>query len=239
MIKRALVTGGNSGIGYATARLLKERGYQVTISGRNPERVRKAAHDLSVDSIVADMVELTDLKAMAELFQKTGLDVLVNNAAIAKSKPLTAHTPDDYDLYFKTNIRGPMELMRLLLPALEKRQGSICNVSSIIVSKGAPCISLYAASKGAMESFTHSLAHEFAPLGVRINSVRPGAIETPMFSKLGLSPEKLELMHQRHVTEALLHRYGRPEEVAEVIISQLEATYVTGAIWNVDGGVSV
>ncbi|MCB2182962.1 MAG: SDR family oxidoreductase [Desulfobulbaceae bacterium] len=240
MKKRAFVTGGNSGIGFATARLLKKRGYDVIISGRNYERLQKAADDLGVESVQADISDLDALADMtAPFLEGDGLDVLVNNAAIASFKPLTAHTEDDYKLFFDTNIRGPLELIRLLLPALEKRQGSICNVSSVIVSKGVVNASLYAACKGAMDAFTRSLAREFAPKKVRINAVAPGAIETPMFEKLGFSEEELHVLRCQQEANIPLNRYGRSEEVAAVIVSQLEATYVTGAIWTVDGGVGV
>jgi len=239
MKKRALVTGGNSGIGFATAQLLNKRGYEVVISGRDHGRLQEAADELGMDSILADISDLDDLAAMAVPFLESGLDVLVNNAAIASFKPLTAHTVDDYRLCFDTNIRGPLELIRLLLPALEKRQGSICNVSSIIVSKGVANGSLYAAGKGAMDAFTRSLARELAPKKVRINAVAPGAIETPMFGKLGFSEEELQGLRRQQEANVPLQRYGRPEEVAEVIVSQLEASYVTGAIWPVDGGVAV
>lgn len=239
MKKNALVTGGNSGIGFAAARLLKKRGYEVFISGRHDARLQEAAGVLGVDWILADMANLDDLEALVLPFLQNGLDVLVNNAAIASFKPLAAHTKEDYRLFFDTNIRGPLELIRLLLPALEKRQGSVCNVSSIIVTKGVANGSLYAASKGAMDAFTRSLARELAPKGIRINGVAPGAIETPMFGKLGLSEEQLQGLRQKQEASIPLHRYGRPEEVADVIVNQLEAPYVTGAIWTVDGGVGV
>ncbi|OGQ97273.1 MAG: hypothetical protein A2521_16015 [Deltaproteobacteria bacterium RIFOXYD12_FULL_57_12] len=237
MQKNVLITGGNSGIGYATARLFKEKGYSVTIVGRNPQRVELAAAELAVNSITGDMALLDDIKKIADSFREDGLDVLVNNAAIARFMPLFLHTTADYEEFFNTNIRGPMELIKGLLPALEKRQGSVINVSSAVVRHGGPTVSLYAATKGAVDAFTRSLAHELAPRGIRINAVSPGAIDTPIFTKVGLSPEAIQAVRQHHEATIPMHRYGLPEEVAQVILAQAEATYVTGAIWSVDGGV--
>ena len=237
MNKIALVTGGNSGIGFATAKLLKEKGYAVVISGRHAGRVQEAAKTIGVEGVVADMANPEDLKKLAAGFSATGLDVLVNNAAIAKMIPIGGHQPEDYTAFFDTNLRGPLELIRELLPALEKRQGSISNISSVVVTNGLPNASLYAATKGGMDAFTRSLARELAPRGIRINAVSPGAIDTPIRNKVGLSKEELEESRAKHEANIPLGRYGRPEEVAHVIVAQLEATYVTGSIWIFDGGV--
>lgn len=239
MVKNVLVTGGNSGIGFATARLFKAKGYNVSISGRDRERVQLAADELGVQGILADMANGADLEALVPHFMETGLDVLVNNAATAIFKPIEFHTSGDYDLFFKTNIQGPMELIRLLLPALEKRQGSVCNVSSIIVTSALPNASLYAATKGALDAVTRNLAVELAPRKVRVNAVAPGAIVTPILEKVGLTPEQVAGIRAQQEAMIPLHRYGTADEVAEVIVSQVAATYVTGAIWSVDGGVSL
>jgi len=236
MKKTALVTGGNSGIGYATAKILKEHNFQVCITGRDAQRVAVAAKELGVAGKVADMANLEDLRTIPELFPD-GLDALVNNAAIASFKPLADLIEEDYSKYFDTNIRGPLTLIQVLLPALEKRQGSITNVSSAIVNNGLPNASLYAATKGAVDSFTRSLALELAPKKIRINVVTPGAIETPILQKFGLSPEALEARKAKQRSLIPMGRYGTAEEVARVIVAQLESTYVTGSIWSVDGGV--
>lgn len=237
MNKKALITGGNSGIGYATASLFKDRGYQVTISGRNSDKLSQAAAELGVEWVVADMARIEDLKVVATRFAEKGLDVLVNNAAIAAFMPIDAHTEADYERFLNTNIRGPMALVQALLPALRKRQGCITNVSSAISSNGLPNASLYAATKGAMDAFSRSLALELAPQNIRVNVVSPGAIDTPIFSKMGLDESQMEVI-KAHVESTIpMRRYGSPEEVAQVILAQAEATYVTGAIWAVDGGV--
>jgi len=237
MKKNALITGGNSGIGFATAKLLREKGYAVTICGRNKERVDKASSELNVTGIVADMANLDDITSLSNKFIETGLDVLVNNAAVAKFIPIEANTEEDFDEFFKTNIRGPLALIQALLPALKIKKGSITTVSSAVTNNGLPNASIYAATKGAVDAFTKSLALELAPQNVRINAVSPGAIDTPIITKLGLSEEQIIAIKEHQETLIPMHRFGRPEEVAQVILAQLESTYVTGSIWSVDGGV--
>jgi NAD(P)-dependent dehydrogenase (short-subunit alcohol dehydrogenase family) len=237
MNKKVLITGGNSGIGYATASLFKDCGYQVTISGRDSDKLSQAAAELGVEWVVADMARLDELKMLATRFNESGIDVLVNNAAIVAFMPIETHTEVAYENFLNTNIRGPMALIQALLPALKKRHGCITNISSAISTNGLPNASLYAATKGAMDAFSRSLALELAPHNIRVNVVSPGAIDTPLISKLGLDESQIEAI-KAHVESTIpMKRYGRPEEVAQVIFAQAAATYVTGAIWAVDGGV--
>ena len=238
MKKNVLVTGGNSGIGYATAKLFSERGYAVTISGRNASRVMDAAQTLHVEGVVADVSNYDDVVDLASRFNETGLDVLVNNAAIARFMPLESINKADYDEFFYTNIRGPMLLMQSLLPALRKNGGSVVNISSIITNNGLPNASLYAATKGAIEAFTKSLALELAPQRIRVNAVSPGAVDTPLIAKLGLNEEQIKAARSQMESTIPLSRYAKPEEIAEVVWAQAESTYTTGAVWAVDGGVS-
>jgi NAD(P)-dependent dehydrogenase (short-subunit alcohol dehydrogenase family) len=238
MNKTALVTGGNSGIGYATAELLAKNGYDVCIAGRQAEQVNRAAKKLGVDALVADITRLDDLRAIAGHFHETGLDALVNCAGIAEIVPLGHYTAEAFARHIDTNVRGPLFLIQELMPALEKRRGAITTISSIIVTHGAPAVALYAASKGAVDAFTRNLALELAPRGVRINAVAPGAIETPIFEKFGLDANQLAQLAAQQREEAPLKRRGEPGEVAQVVLAQLESSYVTGSVWNVDGGTS-
>lgn len=238
MRKTALVTGGNSGIGFETAKKLRQRGYSVYISGRDHGRVKEAAAELSVEALIADMTVTSDLESLVLPFEKTGLDALVNNAGIAKLVPVGEFTEEVFDDHFHTNIRGPLLLIQAALPALEKRSGSVTNVSSIITQRGSPGFAIYAATKGATEALTRNLALELAPRNVRINAVCPGAIDTPIFSKLGIPPEGLKAVGEGLLAKIPLRRFGHPEEVADVIVSQLESSYATGSVWEVDGGVN-
>lgn len=238
MKRNALITGGNSGIGYATAKLFGEHGYAITIAGRNQAAVEAAANRLGAEAIIADMAKQEDIVRLAAHFSGPGLDVLVNNAAVARFQPLGTITPVDFDEIFHVNVRGPLLLMQALVPALEKRGGSVTSVSSAIVDKGIPNASLYAASKGALDACTRTLAKELAPRGIRVNVVAPGAIDTPIIEKIGLSHEQIQTMRKRQEANIPLGRYGEPEEVAKVILAMVESSYVTGAIWRVDGGVT-
>lgn len=237
MQKTALVTGGNSGIGFATAKLLKEKDYAVTICGRDKTRVAQAAEELGVTGFVADIGNAAHVQQLVSLFDGKPLNVLVNNAAIARFMPLAYCTSEDFDEFFNTNVRGPLDIIKGLLPSLEKTHGSITNISSAVVSNGLANAALYAATKGAIESLSKSLAIEFAPLGVRVNVVAPGAIDTPIIHKLGLDEAMIPAVKSHMESTIPLRRFGRSDEVAAVIVAQLESTYTTGAVWRVDGGV--
>lgn len=237
MQKTALITGGNSGIGFATAKLLKEKNYAVTICGRDEGRVAQAASDLGVTGIVADMGNAEQVQQLIAHFVGKPLDVLVNNAALARFMPLGFCTSVDFDEFFNVNVRGPLDLIKGLLPSLEKTRGSITNVSSAVVSNGLANAALYAATKGALESVSKSLAIEFAPIGVRVNVVAPGAVDTPIIHKLGLDEQIIPALKAHMESTIPLRRYGTADEIAAVIVAQLESTYTTGAIWRVDGGV--
>ncbi len=234
--KNVLITGGNSGIGYATAVLFSQRGYNVTISGRDENKLKLAATELGADFFVADLADLNQLESLSETFTD-GLDVLVNNGAMAQFMPIEAHTKEIFDLNISTNVHGPLYLIQKLLPSLEKKSGAIVNVSSLIVDNGKPNASLYAATKGAIEALTRSLALELAPRGVRVNAVSPGAIDTPIVHKLGIPEDEIPALLTHQAAAIPLKRLGKPEEVAEVIFAQATASYVTGAVWKVDGGV--
>ena len=236
-MKKVLVTGGNSGIGFATAKLLKQKGYHVTICGRDANRVKKAADELAVDFLVADISKAEDVETLASYFTE-GIDALVNNAAIARFMPISEHTLDDYDDFFHTNIRGPLYIIQKLLPALKKSKGAVTSVSSIITTNGLPNASLYASTKGAIDAFTRSLAIELASDNIRINAVSPGAVDTPILTKLGISEEVYQTIKSKQEELIPMQRYGLAEEIAEVIMAQLESSYVTGSVWTVDGGVN-
>jgi NAD(P)-dependent dehydrogenase (short-subunit alcohol dehydrogenase family) len=237
MTKNVLITGGNSGIGYAAARLFAERGYSVTIAGRDAQKVEQAALELGVQGLIADMANSDDLKRLGDYFGGSGLDALVNNAGICRVSPIGMYDEALFAEHFNTNVRGPLLLIQALLPALEKRQGSVSSVSSIITVHGAAGAGLYAASKGALEGAIRTLALELAPRKIRINAVSPGAVDTPMFAKMGLTDEQQKMLADQHVANIPLKRFAAPAEVAEVIFAQVESSYVTGSIWTVDGGV--
>ncbi len=235
--KKALITGGNSGIGLATACLFQRHDYEVVITGRDAGRVERAAEQLGCEARVCDLTDMDSLARLAESFQD-GLDVLVNNGGTATFVPIEMHTPELFDQFIHTNVRAPLFLCQYLLPALEQRGGVVVNVSSVIVESGKPGGSLYAVTKGAIDAMVRSLALEFAPRGVRVNAVSPGPIDTPIFGKMG-APEAVVTEKLAEQVEATpMKRLGTPEEVADVILAQAQSSYTTGVVWKVDGGVS-
>lgn len=234
----ALITGGNSGIGHAVAAKLIASGYDVYISGRDPIKTKQAALALGAKAVIADLRSLEQLELIAAPFSEKGLDVLVNNAAIATFLPIDMLSKDSFDEHFHVNVRSPLFLIKALLKALEKRKGVIVNISSIISQRGVPGFSLYAATKGAIEAFTGNLAIELAPRCIRVNAICPGAIDTPMFNKVGIPEDQVETTKSHMASSIPLQRFGRPEEVADVVVAQVDASYVTGSVWHVDGGVS-
>lgn len=239
MQKNALVTGANSGIGFAAAQQLQQLGVDVTITGRNAAALQQAAEQLSVAYCVLDLTDTTQFAQLTERFQQEGLDYLVNNAGMAQLCPLELHSAEFWQTTLQTNLTAPMLLIQQLLPALIKRKGAVCNVSSAIVNNAGLNMSAYAASKGGLEAMTRNLALELAPQGVRVNCVAPGAIATPIFDKIGLPEAQKDAVMEGLAQTIPMKRYGTPEEVAQVIVAQLQATYVTGAVWSVDGGVDV
>ena len=235
MTKKALITGGNSGIGYATAEALKARGYEVCIAGRNPEKISKAAEALGVEHAVADMRNLADIKALGARYRDSGLDVLVNNAGMAVVQTLDEIDEDAFTTMIETNLRGPLFLTQALLPALQKSAGVIVHVSSVVATKGAPGMCVYQSTKGGLSALTKGMAIELAERGIRVNAVAPGPIDTPMGDKMGESPA-MDLFMDHAMKQLLIPRMGLSAEVAETILAQIENSYVTGAVWAVDGG---
>ena len=234
----ALVTGGNSGIGFATAKYFKENGYDVTISGRDENRLVQAAQRLGVAYAVADMSCVKQITSFTTWFQDKPLNVLVNNAGIYNLSPLGEICVEDIAKSLNTNIRGPMLLTKNLLPALKNAKGCVVNISSAIVENGVPNSSLYATTKGAIEAFTRNLALELAPEGIRVNAVSPGSINTSLFNKFDIPMSDIATIREHIRSTIPLQRHGSPYEVAEVVYAMAISHYVTGSIWTVDGGIS-
>jgi len=240
--KVAVVTGGNSGIGLATARRLQEEGARVVISGRNQKTLDDAVKTIGngVLAVKADVSVATDLdKLYAKVSQKFGkIDVLFANAGIYKFAPLTATSEGLYDELFDINAKGVYFTIQKALPYLNDGASIIIN-TSIASQIGFVNGSVYAATKSALRSFTRSLAAELVARGIRVNAVSPGPIETPAgFERSGLSKEQLDELLAGILVQVPMKRIGQPSEIASTVafLASSDASFITGAEIPVDGG---
>lgn len=240
----ALVTGGTTGIGLATAQVLHKRGYAVMVTGRNPDTLAAAQRVLPDDVVVfrADARSVADADAVAaELSRRFGkLDLAFLNAGVTSLVPLEALDEETYDWHFDTNLKGQVFLLQKVLPLLG-RGSSVVLTSSTGSDRGNPGMAVYAATKGAQLSLMRTLAVELAPRGIRVNAVSPGPIETPMMTKLGMPADKLDDFKVSFAARIPTGRFGTPEEIANAVafLGSAEASYITGANLVADGGRSI
>jgi NAD(P)-dependent dehydrogenase (short-subunit alcohol dehydrogenase family) len=239
--KVAVVTGGNSGIGLATAKRLQEEGAQVAISGRSKKTLDEAVRTIGngVLAVQADVAKLQDLdKLYTEVSQKLGkIDVLFVNAGIAKFAPLADTSESAYDEQFEINTKGAYFTIQKAIPLLNDGASIILN-TSVADIQGQIGTSAYSATKAALRSFARTAAAELAERGIRVNTVAPGPIVTPIFGRIGLPKEAVDEFAKQIVAKVPLKRFGQPEEVAATVafLASQDASYITGVEINVDGG---
>lgn len=239
--KVAVITGGSSGIGLATAKLFQQAGAKVAISGRNQKSLDDAAKELSPKAITvrSDVSRLHDLGTLFDIVTKKlgHIDVLFANAGIAKFAPVSDTSEAFYDEIFDINVKGVFFTIQKAIPFLNDGASIILN-TSVANQSGLPNTSAYAASKAAVRSFARSIGAELAAKGIRVNVVSPGPISTPMYEKLGLPKEAVEAFATNIVSQVPLKRFGTPDEVANaaLFLASSASSYITGVELNVDGG---
>jgi len=240
--KVAIVTGGNSGIGYAAAAVLAERGAKVIVTGRNKEALNKAEQELNVTGIAADQSDLKSIdNLVAEVAAKFGkVDAVFLNAGIASFAPLELASEEHYDSIMNVNVKGVYFTLQKLLPILNDGASIILN-TSVNASVGMPNSSVYAASKAALLSLNRVFATELAPRKIRINAVSPGPVETPIYGKLGLEKEEVEGFGAVLADKILLKRFGQASEIGKTVafLASDDASFITGTEIVVDGGLTV
>jgi NAD(P)-dependent dehydrogenase (short-subunit alcohol dehydrogenase family) len=240
--KIAVVTGGNSGIGYATAKYFKEAGANVIITGRSADRVITAATELGVKGIVADVIDLSAIDALVEQVKNEfgNVDVLFVNAGIFSPAPVGQNTEEMFDTQMGINFKGAVFTTEKFLPIINDG-GSIINLSSINAYTGMPNTAIYAASKAALNSYTRTAATELAPRKIRVNSVNPGPTYTPIFGKTGMAENQLNEFAEAMQNRIPLKRFGQPEDIAKLVtfLASDDASFITGGEYNIDGGINV
>jgi NAD(P)-dependent dehydrogenase (short-subunit alcohol dehydrogenase family) len=240
--KVALVTGGNSGIGLATAKRFRDEGARVAISGRNQKTLEEAVKIIGKDvlAVQADVAKSADLDRLyVAVSQKLGkIDVLFANAGIYKFAPLAATTENLYDEMFDINTKGVYFTIQKAIPFLNDGASIILN-TSVASEIGLVNGTAYAATKAALRSFTRSIAAELVGRGIRVNAVSPGPIETPAgFERSGLSKEAMEEFAKNIVAQVPMKRIGQPAEIAAAVafLASADASFITGSEISVDGG---
>lgn len=239
--KTAIVTGGSRGIGRAIVERLAADGADVTFFYRDNAA---AADEVVVaakargEAVSAVQVDIRDSAACAAAVDAVAdrcgrIDILVNNAGVTRDNPLAAFEDEDVAAVLDTNVTGVFNVTRAVVRYMtSQRSGTIINLSSVSGDKGGRGQTNYAASKGAINAFTRSLAVELAPRKIRVNAVSPGVIETEM------SADVRELAGDDVLKKILLRRYGKPEEIANAVwfLASSLASYVTGQVLSIDGG---
>jgi NAD(P)-dependent dehydrogenase (short-subunit alcohol dehydrogenase family) len=239
--KVAVITGGSSGIGLATAKRFVAEGAFVFITGRRPEELEKAANEIgrNIAAVKCDVSKLEDLDRLYEevASRKGKIDILFANAGTVETVETSAVTPEHFDRTFNTNARGTYFTVQKALPLLND-DASIILTGSAVWQKGMPIYATYAATKAALRSYVRTWTAEFARRGIRANVISPGPIETPIFEGQFPTKEGADALREQFIADVPLHRLGLPEEIASaaLFLASKESSYITGIDLPVDGG---
>jgi NAD(P)-dependent dehydrogenase (short-subunit alcohol dehydrogenase family) len=236
-----LVTGGTTGIGLATAQLLQAEGARVIVTGRNPDTLAAARATLGPTAIIlsSDSASLGDALALGAQIGKhaSKLDGVFLNAGIARFAPIEAMTPELFDELFGVNVRGLYFQFQSLLAILANPSTVVLN-ASLSAELAMANTSVYAATKAAVVALGRNLAVELAPRGIRINTINPGPVTTPIFGKLGLPDVAVKGFVEQTTAKLLTKRFGTADEIARVarFLLSTDSSYIIGAEIRIDGG---
>jgi NAD(P)-dependent dehydrogenase (short-subunit alcohol dehydrogenase family) len=238
--KIALISGGTSGIGAATARLFQAEGASVVVTGSSQASVDKARAELpGVEAVVSDAADIAATKALVERVKADHgrIDVLFVNAGIAKFAPVEGVDEEFYDSQFDVNVKGAFFLLKHAAPAIPDGGAIILTASVAGAAGGLPGSTIYGATKAALRSFGRTFAKELLPRGIRVNTISPGPIVTPILDKNGFTAAQKDAFIAGAATRIPLGRTGTEAEVAAAALYlAADATYTTGAELFVDGG---
>jgi 3-oxoacyl-[acyl-carrier protein] reductase len=230
--RTALVTGASRGIGRACAKALAEAGAKVVLAARDRAKLEEASAEIPGSTWVE--IDLGSHDSIKAAFAKAGkVDILVNNAAVTKDGLALRMKKDDWDAVIATNLTGAfLAIQQVLHPMMKERWGRIINISSVVAEAGNPGQANYVASKAGLIGLTKSLAQEMASRNITVNAIAPGFIETDMTAVL---PQELKENMLSHIP---LKRFGKPEDIAAAVkfLASEEASYITGHVLNVNGG---
>ena len=241
--KTALITGGTSGIGLATAKLFLQEGARVAITGQDGGRVNEAGAMLGANAIAirADVSLATEMAAVAARLEKEfgGLDIVFANAGIAKPMPFADVNDENIDSQIGVNLKGVIYTVQKMLPILRNPASVILN-STTLTEQGIGGMSVYSATKAAVRSLARTLSAELVGHGVRVNVISPGLIETPIYGKTGMTPEAVQQMAGMLVGKVPVGRFGQADEIAKAVLflASDDSSYILGEDLVVDGGMA-
>lgn len=241
--KIAVITGGNSGIGLATAKRFVTEGAYVFITGRRQKQLDLAVSEIgkNVMGIQSDVSNLADIDKIYNTVkdQKNRIDIIFANAGIAQFAPLEKISEEHFDKIFRINVKGLLFTVQKLLPIFQEG-GSIILNASIGSSKGVEETSVYSATKAAVRSFARTWTVDLRHRKIRVNAISPGPIDTPIFSNLMQNEEQSEQFKKNIVNTVPMGRMGTPDEVAKVVsfLASDDSSYITGIELFVDGGLA-
>ncbi len=242
--KVAIITGGNSGIGKATAQLFAQEGAQVIITGRRQDVIDRAVQEIghSVTGFVGDVADLADHRKLADIVKSRfgGIDIYMANAGVINLTASADVRPEDYDRHFAINTRGVFFGVQTIAP-LMRDGGSIIVTSSLAATKVLPDHTVYAGSKAAVAAFAKNWAIEFKSRRIRVNILSPGPVETEILGKLGVSEDDRPAFEDHMASLIPAGRMGRAEELARaaLFLASDAGSFVNGVELHVDGGMTL